>query len=96
MRPLPALQFLDRLINRLEGTAYRLSGSLIKMLDVLAYLLNLATPLYIGAIWGGFLPDLEKRHALTALGEWGESLDGPAVSWALGARAGVAVVLQEI
>ena len=70
-RSLQAIQSLfDGLINRIESVAYRLSGNLIKLLDVLAYILNLAAPLYIGAIWGGFLPDLEKSHRLTIFGEW--------------------------
>ena len=60
----------DWLINRLESGAYHLSGSLIRVFDVLAYLLNLGAPLYIGAIWGGFLPDLEKRHTLLVPSEW--------------------------
>lgn len=64
------LNIIDWVINVTETVYYFLFGSIVRFFDAVSAAVIFIAPLYIGAIWGGFLPDLEKIHKLTSIPQW--------------------------
>ncbi len=64
------------LTNGLENAFLFCFGNAIQALNAIAFLVGLLAPLYVGALWGGFLPALEQRHALTHPAAWARHPSG--------------------
>ena len=60
----------DQSINLIETIFLFCFGNAVRVFNAAAFLVSILAPIYVGAIWGGFLPTLEQRHALMRLSEW--------------------------